>query len=193
MKHEPLKIVAFAGSVRDGARSSAGLRIAVDQFGHMDGVDVVVVDLRDISLPMPGRSDDDTTQTFRDLVESADGVFLATPEYHGSFSSVTKLAIDNLGFPSVLRGKPVALLGVAAGRIGAIKALEHLRSVCSHLGALVLPGPISVANAGAIFDDNGNCTDASIEKAIRGLADQLVEYVRTFTVGKCSLEESARA
>lgn len=192
MTHEPLKIVAFSGSVRDGARTDAGLRIAVDQLQNAGGVDVVVVDLREITLPMPGRGDDDTTRAFRDIVASSDGVLIATPEYHGSFSSVTKLAIDNLGFPSVLRGKPVSLLGVAAGRIGAIKALEHLRSVCSHLGSLVLPGPVSVANAGAIFDEQGNCTDASTEKAIRGLADHLVEYVRTYAIGKCSLEESAR-
>ena len=36
-----------------------------------------------------------------------------------------KLVIENLGFPSVLAGKPVALLGMAAGAIGAIKSLEH--------------------------------------------------------------------
>ena len=47
--------------------------------------------------------------------------------------------IENMGFPSVLAGKPVSLLGVAAGRIGAIKSLESLRGVCSHIGAIVLP------------------------------------------------------
>ena len=73
-------------------------------------------------------------------------VILATPEYHGSFAAMMKLVIENLGFPSTLAGKPVALLGVAAGRIGAIKSLEQLRSVCSHVGAIVLPGPVSVAN-----------------------------------------------
>ncbi|MFQ5802331.1 MAG: hypothetical protein ACE5JQ_05465 [Candidatus Methylomirabilales bacterium] len=41
-----------------------------------------------------------------------------------------KLVIKNMGFPSVLVGNPVALLRVAAGAIGVIKALEHLRSVC---------------------------------------------------------------
>jgi len=78
-------------------------------------------------------------------VSDATGVIFATPEYHGSYSSVIKLVIEQLGFPSVLSGKPIALLGVAAGSIGAIKALEHLRSVCSHVGAIVLPGPVSVA------------------------------------------------
>ncbi len=37
-----------------------------------------------------------------------------------------------------MSGKPVALLGVAAGSIGAIKSLEHLRGVVSHIGGLAL-------------------------------------------------------
>jgi NAD(P)H-dependent FMN reductase len=32
----------------------------------------------------------------------AAAIVLATPEYHGSFSSVLKLVIENLGFPSAL-------------------------------------------------------------------------------------------
>ena len=68
-----------------------------------------------------------------------------------------KLLIDNLGFPSALSGKPVALLGVAAGRIGAIKALEHLRSVASHVGAQVLPGPVSVASVGRSSMEKDGC------------------------------------
>ncbi|NIT99995.1 MAG: NADPH-dependent oxidoreductase, partial [Nitrosopumilaceae archaeon] len=76
---------------------------------------------------------------FKDIIQNSTGIILATPEYHGSFSSMMKLFIENLGFPSMLSTKPVALLGVAAGEIGAIKALEHLSSVCSYIGAIVLP------------------------------------------------------
>ena len=39
----------------------------------------------------------------------------------------------------------LALLGVAGGRIGAIKSLEQLRAVCAHTGAMVVPGSVSVA------------------------------------------------
>ena len=73
----------------------------------------------------------------------------------------------------MLAAKPVALLGVAAGAIGAIKALEHLRSVCSHIGAIVLPGPVSVAGVTRVFDENGKCIDAGTEKRVRGIARRL--------------------
>jgi len=70
-----------------------------------------------------------------------------------------KLVIENLGFPSVLAGKPVALLGVAAGTIGAIKSLEHLRGVVSHVGGHALPLPISIANVQKVFDREGHIVD----------------------------------
>ena len=49
------------------------------------------------------------------------------------------MAIENLGYPNALKGKPAALLGVAGGRIGAIKSLENLRSIRFHVSALILP------------------------------------------------------
>ena len=103
-----------------------------------------------------------------------------------------KLLIDNLGFPSVLSGKPVALLGVAAGRIGAIKALEHLRSVCSHVGAIVLPGPVSVAGVQKLFDGDGNCLDEATEKRIRGVATNLIDYIEGAICPRIALEEAVR-
>ena len=105
---------------------------------------------------------------------------------------MTKLVIENLGFPSVLAGKPVALVGVAAGRIGAIKSLEQLRSVCSHVGALVLPGAVSVAGVRAAFDDEGNCTDEAVEEALRGIAGSLLEYVENYICPKYALEAMVR-
>jgi FMN reductase len=117
---------------------------------------------------------------------------LATPEYHGSFSSVTKLVIENLGFPSVLAGKPVALLGVAAGAIGAIKSLEQLRSVCAHVGAIALPLPVSVANVQKAFDADGRCLDPAVEKRVRGAATHLLDYLRRHVCPAITLERVLR-
>ncbi|MEM8485734.1 MAG: NAD(P)H-dependent oxidoreductase, partial [Bacteroidota bacterium] len=126
-------------------------------------------------------------------IEGAHAVILATPEYHGSYSSVMKLVIENMGFPSRLSRKPVALLGVAAGRIGAIKALEHLRSVASHVGAIVLPGPVSIANVQAVFDESGTLNDAGVEKLIRKLVTGLIDYLRDTTCPEEAFEAFTRA
>ena len=101
--------------------------------------------------------------------------------------------IENLGFPSALSGKPVALLGVASGRIGAIKSLEQLRGVCSHVGAIVLPGPVSVAGVNRVFDEEGNCLDEGTEKQVRGVATNLMHYLHQNVCPRMALEAMVRS
>ena len=102
------------------------------------------------------------------------------------------MVIENLGFPSALAGKPVALVGVAAGRIGAIKSLEQLRGVCSHVGALVLPGAVSIAGVRGAFDEDGNCIDQDVEETLRGVAGSLLEFIANYVCPKFALEAMVR-
>ena len=188
-----VRIVAVPGSVRPGNFTSKALALVVDELGKHPGVALEVIDPATSALPLPGMGDGSpAAEALRDKVGAATGVIFATPEYHGSYSSVMKLVIENLGFPSVLAGKPVALLGVAAGQIGAIKAMEHLRSVCSHIGAIVLPGPVSVAGVQQVFDEEGRCLDEAIESKIRGVATNLIDYIRDNLCPRVALEEMIR-
>ncbi|MBK5294451.1 MAG: NAD(P)H-dependent oxidoreductase, partial [Acidobacteriia bacterium] len=157
------------------------------------GVHVDVVDPAKLRLDFPGQDSGSADgEALRQKVAQATGVILATPEYHGSFSSVTKLVIENLGFPSMLAGKPVALLGVAAGQIGAIKSLEALASVCAHVGAIVLPGSVSVAGVQAVFDAEGRCLNPHVEKRVRAVATNLLDYIHGSICPRMTLEAMAR-
>jgi len=186
-------IVAIRGSVRPGNATSKVLDVAADEIRKDPRITLEIVDPADLNLPFPGEESDSTdARDLQELVKSATGVILSTPEYHGGFSSVMKLVIENLGFPSVLAGKPVALLGVAAGQIGAIKSLEALRSVCSHVGALVLPGPVSVANVRTVLDAEGNITDERTEKMVRGLGTNLIDHIHSHVCPAVALEAMVR-
>lgn len=188
-----IRIVTICGSVRPGNYTSKALAIVNDELRKHSGVEVIEIDLDRIALPLPGKAGrDSTTERFIEDVEKASGIVIATPEYHGSFSSVVKLAIENLGFPSVLAGKPISLLGVANGRIGAIKALEHLRSVCSHVGAIVLPNPVSVARVQEIFDEKGNCLDTESERLVRSVGTALLDYIKEAICPRKALAAMAR-
>jgi len=122
----------------------------------------------------------------------ADALVLATPEYHGSYSSVIKAIIDNLGYPSAMAHKPAILLGVASGKIGAVKALEHLRSVCAHVGTIVLPNPVSIALVEEVFSEQGICMHPEVAGLIERAADYLLDYLRGITPDEPSLEEVVR-
>ena len=188
-----IKIAAIIGSVRPNNLTASALFIVIDEIKKYPQVDLEIIDPSRLNLDLPGKeSDNSSAPWLQKIVSQATGVILSTPEYHGSYSSVIKLVIDNLGYPSVLSGKPVALLGVAAGQIGAVTALEHLRSVCSHVGAIVLPWSISVARAHTLFDEKGRCLDKKIEKEIRSVAVELISYIKTHIYPIKGLEEVVR-
>jgi chromate reductase len=167
--------------------------LVVDEFRKDPQVEVVVIDPLKLDLPLPGVNPRaEGTRKLQEAVKKATAVVLATPEYHGSLSSVMKLVIENLGFPSVLAGKPVALLGVAAGSIGAIKSLEQLRSIASHIGAMVLPLPVSLANVQKVFDAAGNVLDPAAEKQLRSLATSVMNYIHQNICPSVTLERLLR-
>ncbi len=188
-----IRIAAVHGTVRPGNFTSKALALVIDEIRQHEDIALDVIDPGEMNLPFPGADlDSPETKKLQERVARATGVVFSTPEYHGSFSSVTKLIIENLGFPSVLATKPVALLGVAAGQIGAIKSLEQLRGVLSHVGAIVLPGPVSIAGVQQVFDDDGSCRDAEIEGRIRGVATKLIDYIRGNICPRVALEEMVR-
>ena len=189
-----IEIVTIGGSVRQDNYTDKALAVVVDELKQHSDVTVHEIDLGTIKFPLPGRPlSDPRVKEFQQIVRQSTGVVIATPEYHGSFSSLIKLAIENLGHPNALRNKPVALLGVANGRIGAIKSLEHLRSVGSHIGALVLPSLISIEQVREKFDLDGTPLDEVTEMRLRGLADTLLDYIREAICPKFVLEEMVRA
>lgn len=189
-----IRIAVVCGSVRPGNYTRMAVDIVVASLSARPDVSVDVIDPSSLDLPQPGLpATSSATSDLQDTIRAATAVILATPEYHGSFSSVIKLVIENLGFPSVLAGKPVALLGVAGGSIGAIKALEHLRGVCSHVGAIVLPGPVSVAHVRSAFNEAGECIDSAVQGRLEGLAEGLMAYLGDNVCPRMTLEAMVRA
>ena len=194
MNSDLIRIVVINGSVRPGNYTAMASALVADELQKQPGVSVETLNPATLHLPFPGTDPDAAgTRLLQQKVTAAAGVVLATPEYHGSISSVMKLVIENLGFPSVLAGKPVALLGVAAGSIGAIKSLEHLRGVVSHIGAIALPLPVSVPNVREVFDADGNCLDPQIEKLIRKVGTNLLAYLHQNVCPRITLERLLRS
>ena len=99
------------------------------------------LDLSKLSLPIftgePHQYETEEVQELIKKIEKADGILLATPEYHGAMSGALKNAFDFLN-SAYFAHKPVALLAVAGGGKGGINALNNLRTVTRALYANVL-------------------------------------------------------
>ncbi|MEE9273780.1 MAG: NAD(P)H-dependent oxidoreductase [bacterium] len=173
----PLSILAIGGSRRPDNNTDKALRIAVEEL-EAGGAEVEWVRVGELRLLLPGEAgESEDPGRLQEKVLAADGILIATPEYHGSISSTLKLVIDNLGFPTTLEEKIIAILGVAMGDDGARRALDHLRQILTYIGGRVLPVEASVASVHKKFDEAGRCLDPGDESAIRAVARGLLDHL----------------
>lgn len=193
MENTTPQIAILIGSTREQSRTAKAARYVAARLVEDHGLRVDVLDPRDLVMHFPGQTGaEEFEAAISARVARADAVLLSTPEYHGSYSAVLKAFIDSLGYPSALEGKPIALLGVAAGRMGAGKSLEHLSGVCLHVGAMVLPGAVSIAQCYAAFGEDGACTLEEVREELDHLALILAEAVQGRLLFDSSIEHSTR-
>ena len=170
-------IALINSSVQKKNYTGFSLNIVKDELLKKN-LSVVEIKLKDFTLPFPGEEiDNDNSNHLKEQLKLADAYIIGCPEYNGSFTAKLKLMIENSGFPSELKGKPIGLIGLASGILGATKSLEQLRTVCSHIGGFVLPRVVSIAQIEKQFDDNGNCINEKTEKDIRLAAQNMASYL----------------
>ena len=167
-------VVGIAGSLRERSYSRIALQHALDA-AEAAGATTDLLDLRDLDLPLFDADDEDAGDAaeLRDRLREADSIVLATPMYHGSYSSVLKTAIDYCGFDE-FENKTIGLLAVSGGGFP-LTALDHLRSACRSLDAWVLPHEAAVPRAHSAFED-GEFTDDAVGVRVETLGRRVVEY-----------------
>jgi chromate reductase, NAD(P)H dehydrogenase (quinone) len=80
---------------------------------------------------------------------------------------------------SVLRNKPVAVMGAVLGRSGSANAQAALRGVLSRVGAIVVPDPqVLVPRASRLFDEQVNLRDEETREEIRQLVEAVAHWYR---------------
>src|ERR1700691_6499123 len=108
---------------------------------------------------------------FKNEVAKADGVLIVTPEHDRSIPAVLKNAIDWGARPygtSVWPGKPAFVTGTSPGAIGTALAQQHLRSVLTGLGMILVGGEAYVTFKPNLVDDQSNVTDENTKKFLQG-------------------------
>jgi chromate reductase len=182
-----MRVLGISGSLRRASYNTALLRHAGELF-EAEGAQFEIYDrLRRVP---PYDEDDDVEDAptavarIRAAVREAEAVFFVTPEYNSSIPGVLKNAVDWLSRPtladSVLRNKPVAVVGASIGAFGAVWAQAELRKVLGAAGARVVEGEVAVGHAMERFDVNGRLNDENLVEQVREVvATLLAEAQRT--------------
>jgi FMN reductase len=171
-----IKIVGIGGSLRPDSYSQRALILAAERVKAL-GAEVEVLDLRTMNLPFCDGGDDYTAYPdvarLRETVKAADGLILATPEYHGSVSGVLKNALDLMSFDQ-LSNKVTGLISVLGGQSNS-NALNDLRVIMRWVHGWVIPEQVAIGQAWKAFDADGNLADEKLAERLDGFAKSLVE------------------
>lgn len=187
----PPKILAFAGSTREASYNKLLVKIAAEG-ARAAGAEVTYLDLRD--LPMPLFDEDleakegipENARKLKELMMAHQGLLIASPEYNGSITAVLKNAIDWASRPlpgepplalSCFRDKVAALMSASPGGLGGLRGLNHVRSILTGVGVLVLPDQRSISKAYEAFDADGRLKEPQQQAAVEQFGSKLATLI----------------
>jgi chromate reductase, NAD(P)H dehydrogenase (quinone) len=182
MTNSQLKVLGFAGSLRQSSYNRSLLRAAIELAPPE--LNIKTFDL----LPIPvfnedveAKGDPESVQDFKKAISEADGLLIATPEYNYGVPGVLKNAIDWASRPpgkSVLAGKPAAIMGASQGTGGTIRSQLALRQSFLYLEVHTMLRPeILIATARDKFDDKGNLTDERTRQYLAKFLKSFVSWI----------------
>lgn len=106
-------------------------------------------------------------------INEAQKLIIISPEYNGSFPGILKLFIDCLPHKA-LEHKKIALTGVATGRGGNLRGMDHLTGILHYLNAEVLPFKLPISRIAPMISESG-ITDESV---VQDIEKQLLWFNR---------------
>lgn len=88
---------------------------------------------------------------------------IVSPEYNGSFPGILKLFFDAISthrYADTFVGKHAMLVGVAAGRAGNLRGMEHLTGFLNYLKVHVFPQKLPISSIEQVME-GGDMNDAT--------------------------------
>jgi NAD(P)H-dependent FMN reductase len=115
-------------------------------------------------------------QSIQNKISASSKFIFVAPEYNGSFPGILKLFIDACTFPESFYGKKVALVGLASGKYGNVRGIEHLTGICHYINLHVLPLRIHIPSIGKEFNENGDLFQDETVKFVDQQINQFIEF-----------------
>lgn len=180
-----LTVVGIGGSMREGSQSERALNVVLHS-ARLAGAETVAITGTDLVLPFYDPAVRERGGVAHRLVEAlreADGVVLVSPGYHGTVSGLVKNALDYVedlrtDTRPYLDGRAVGCVAMALGWQAAVTTLTALRSIVHALRGWPTPLGAALNAAEMSFDDRGVPSDPAVERTLRTIGEQVVQFAQ---------------
>ena len=170
MKGEIYRIIV--GTNRPGSNSAKAANTYLTMLAEK-GLDVQLVTMESLDL-------DPTAASFKAFQENhlrqATKFIFVLPEYNGSYPGVFKNMIDITDIKTCWPGKKALLVGIATGKGGNIRGLEHVTGVLNYLKVFVHPNRLPISAVDKMMDTEGNIADATTLKLIEQQVEEFIYF-----------------
>jgi chromate reductase len=182
---KPIRILGIAGSLRKNSFNKQLLQAAtklLPEAAQLELFGIGDIPLYNQDVEVSGIPE--AVKRFKERIESADAILIATPEYNHSYPGILKNAIDWGSRPygqNSFNGKPVAVISASPGTFGGVGAQDQLKQVLLALNMHLVSQPaVIVTSAHDKIDSDGNLTDSITTQFFTQLLANLVEFARKF-------------
>jgi chromate reductase, NAD(P)H dehydrogenase (quinone) len=177
-----MRVLGVSGSLRQASYNRKLLRAAATLLPP----DVRFIEYERLKAIPPFDEDDEpdppaAVEDWRMAIDEVDAILFATPEYNSSIPGQLKNAIDWGSRPfkdTVLRNKPVAVIGASTSMFGAVWSQAELRKALGAAGARVVDRELPVPGADEAFREDGRLLDHDLSLELESVLAELLYEVR---------------
>jgi chromate reductase, NAD(P)H dehydrogenase (quinone) len=176
---KPLVAVIAGSNRRDSINRKLAHALAKLGADKFDALFVPIDDLPMFNQDLEGNLPAEVVR-YKGELSRADGVLIVTPEHDRSIPAVLKNAVDWGARPygkNSWAGKPAFITGTSPGAIGSALAQQHLRSVMTGLGMILLGGEAYINFKPNLVDEHGNIGDEGTRNFLQGFLDRFAALV----------------
>lgn len=177
--NEKIRIIGIGGSLEKGSATLIYLKSLLKSCSSL-GAEVKLLDIKKLTWPMFNYSKKPASSILKTLdeIHNANGLFFASPEYHGTVSASFKNIIDYFEFLSVktppyLSRKPIGCIALAGAENAGGLTLNTLINIVQNLRGIPVPASFAVGSAQKQVDEKGNITNEKIKRRLKRLAEEL--------------------
>lgn len=109
------------------------------------------------------------------LIPTTHFIFIS-PEYNGSFPGVLKMLIDNSRSHEIWFQKKALLTGVATGRAGNLRGMDHLADILNYIKITVHPNRLPISVVDKLLSEEGKIIDANTLSNIKQQLDEFISW-----------------
>jgi NAD(P)H-dependent FMN reductase len=170
-------ITIICGTNRFGSNTSQVAR-EYQQLLNEKGVESVLASLESLDLELGKEA---FLKFEQEIVMPASHFIIIVPEYNGSFPGILKMMIDNSN-PGSWNHKKALLTGVATGRAGNLRGMDHLADILNYLKVTVHPNRLPISKVDTLLNADGKFIDAGSIRAIHQQLNEFIQWMPTINV-----------